>query len=280
MNKGTLVSIIVRTCGKPDVLKNALLSIRKQTYPHIEVVIVEDGPNISEQYIGDNFSDLKYIYHSTGRQMGRTKAGNIGLSLATGKYLNFLDEDDVFLENHIEVLVRILTESDADVAFALAEEHQIIVETVEPYVFRVKRKLIRYNYPFNRLLLCYMNYFPIQSIMFSKKIYRQCGGFDEELDLLEDWDLWVRYAMHTDFKKVQTVTSVYYTPYKSDQKKQREIFMHNSTDSIIEKHQKYNIELSVAEINRDMDYILNVFNKKGIWFYLKKIRNYLLYKDI
>lgn len=280
MNKGAFVSIIIRTCGKPDVLNNALQSIRNQTYPHIEVVIVEDGPNISEQYIRDNFSDLKYIYHSTGRQLGRTKAGNIGLSLATGKYLNFLDEDDVFLENHIEVLARTLTESDADVAFALAEEHQIIVESVEPYVFRVKRKLVRYNYPFNRLLLCYMNYFPIQSIMFTQKIYRLYGGFDEELDLLEDWDLWVRYAMYVDFKKAQTVTSVYYTPYKSDKKKQREIFMHNSTDSIIEKHQKYNIELSVAEINRDMDYILNVFNKKGIWFYLKKIRNYLLYKDI
>ena len=121
MEKEVLVSIIVRTCGKPDVLKNALLSIRKQTYPNIEVIIVEDGPNRSEQFIRENFSDLNYVYYATTKQQGRTRAGNIGLSLANGKYLNFLDEDDILLENHVQLLIDALTSKDAFAAYTIAD---------------------------------------------------------------------------------------------------------------------------------------------------------------
>lgn len=280
MGNDVLVSIIVRTCGKPDILKNALESIRNQTYQYIEVIIIEDGLNISEQFIKTNFSDLQYKYYATGERKGRTRAGNIGLSLANGDYFNFLDEDDILLAEHVELLLKALTVDNAKAAYAIAEEHQIKVKSQSPYIFKVKRKLVRYNHPFNRLLLCYMNIFPIQSVMFSKELYQTYGGFDEELDVLEDWDLWVRYAMHFDFKKVQTITSIYYTPYKSRKKRQREIYMKNSADFIIKKHNSYKVKLSAEQINRDMDYILNVFNNKNIWFYLKKIRNYLLYRDI
>lgn len=54
--------------------------------------------------------------------------------------------------------------------------------------------MIRYKQPFNRLLLYTFNYIPIQSIMFQKSLYEEYGGFDEKLDNLEDWDLWVRYS--------------------------------------------------------------------------------------
>ncbi len=280
MDKSVLVSIIVRTCGNTHVLGRALQSIQHQTYRNIEVIVVEDGPNLSEQFVKNSCGDLRYVYHATGKRQGRTCAGNIGMSLATGKYLNFLDEDDILLEEHVELLVDALESRDVKAAFAIAEEHQIKVQSEKPYVFRTKRKLVRYDHPFNRLLLCYMNLFPIQSVMFSRELYEKHGGFDEELDMLEDWDLWVRYASDTDFIKVSEVTSVYYTPYKGKNKRQRDAAMKKAADRILQKHELYPINLSAGQINRDMDYILNVFNRKGLWFYLKKVRNYLLYRDI
>lgn len=123
MVEQALVSVIVRTCGKTDVLKNALSSICNQTYTKIEAVIVEDGPNISESYIHEHFRNLTYQYHCTEKNIGRTKAGNQGLLLAKGKYINFLDEDDILLETHVEKLVTALDSSQAKVAYGIAEEH-------------------------------------------------------------------------------------------------------------------------------------------------------------
>lgn len=279
--KKPLVSIIVRTCGRPQVLANALKSIQSQQYSAIETVVIEDGPeNISEQFIRTNFSDMKIIYHCTSHKCGRCKSGNIGLKLAKGEYLNFLDDDDILLPNHVDILVRQLESAHYSAAYTIAEEHQSTAGPNCPPEGYVRRKLVRYRQPFNRLLLCYMNYIPIQSIMFRRKLYQELGGFDEEMELLEDWDLWVRYAAHYDFLYIPTVTSVYYTPYKGRQKQKREHEMHKAMEIALEKYRRYPMELSAAQISQDMDYILNTFNKKGFLFYMQKIRNFLLYRDI
>ena len=206
--KTPLVSVIIRTCGRPQVLANALKSIQAQRYPAIEVVVIEDDKNISEKYIKENFSTLNVSYHCTNHKCGRCKSGNLGLALARGEYLNFLDDDDILLPNHVETLARRLEDTHYLAAYAIAEEHQIVTDRRCPPGKRVRRRLIRYKQPYNRLLLCYMNYIPIQSIMFHRKVYDELGGFDEQMDLLEDWDLWVRYSAHYDFLYVPTVTSV------------------------------------------------------------------------
>ena len=275
----TLVSIIIRTCGKTSILKNALDSVVRQSYPNIEVVIIEDGQNISEQFIRSNYPHLNCHYYYTGKRTGRTHAGNLGLQYATGQYFNFLDEDDILLPEHVSLLVKALTEEPYKVAYSVAREDQIHIKSTEPYIFQVKRSLIRYNHPFNRLLLCYMNLFPIQSVMFDRTLYEQYGGFDETLDVLEDWDLWLRYSMHCDFLRISAITSVYYTPFKSKKKQKREIALHSADEQLAVRRSAYRITLDANQISNDMDYIVNVFNKKSIWFYLQKVRNYLLYRD-
>lgn len=280
MNEDILVSILIRTCGKKGMLSKALCSIREQHYRNIEVIIIEDGEQTLESYLRNNFNDLNYIYYATGKRTGRTHAGNTALSMSHGKYLNFLDEDDILLPDHVLLLVDALRCNNARIAYSIAEEHQIKVISQDPYCFKVKRKLIRYKHPFNRLLLCYMNLFPIQSVMFEKTLFEQYGGFDEKLDVLEDWDLWLRYAIQCDFLFVQEVTSVYYTPYKGRKKRIRQSTLNKAGDIAANKYSQYLLTLSAEQINRDMDYILNVFNKKKVLFYLQKMRNFILYRDI
>ena len=79
-----LVSIIIRTCGRPEVLNIAIESVRKQRYSNIETIVVEDGENVSETYLKDNFPDMNFSYTCTGEKKGRCKAGNIGLEMARG----------------------------------------------------------------------------------------------------------------------------------------------------------------------------------------------------
>lgn len=272
-----LVSIIIRTCNRPDVLKNAIDSVLEQTYSNIEIVIIEDGSNSAEEMLQREYANLRYQYMHTKKKSGRTVAGNLGLKNAGGEYFNFLDDDDILLPNHVKTVLEALKRENGLAAYAIAEEHQI-VSGIYPY--KVKRKFVRYNQPYSKLLLCYKNYIPIQSIMFHRSLYEMCGGFDEKLDYLEDWDMWVRYSAKCDFVFVPEVTSVYYTPYKNRKKQKRDMEMRRARQEIIEKHKDYSINMNAEEINREMDYILNIYSKTGLFFYMKKFRDFILYKDI
>lgn len=204
------VSVIVRTCDRPDVLRETLISLRAQTYPNLEIVVVEDGKDRARQMIKEEFGDLNIIYQATGEKVGRCKTGNLGLRLAGGEYLNFLDDDDVFYADHIETLVMALqNHPDHAAAYALGFETPIQVFSKEPYRYKLLTYLSTIDIPFSKVELIHHNCFPIQAVLFRRKLYEKYGGFDERLDVLEDWDLWLRYASEEQFVYVPKTTSQY-----------------------------------------------------------------------
>ena len=242
------MSIIVRTCNRPQVLKNALDSIRNQTYKNIETVVVEDGKNVSEKMIRTQYADMNIVYRATGERKGRTVAGNLGLQTATGEYFNFLDDDDILYPNHVETLLKAIQDNAVDAAYGIAEESQIVKQSDKPYRIKEKRKLIRHQQPYNRLLLYSFNYLPIQSVLFSRMFFDQCGGFDENLDVLEDWDLWVRYSLHTDFTCVKKTTSIYRVPYNRKISAERQKDLDEALAVVREKHKGYVQNISVYDL--------------------------------
>lgn len=274
-----LVSVIVRTCNRPNILKVALDSILKQTYLNIEVIVVEDGINESEEMLRKAYGELRIKYLCTKKKMGRSKAGNLALANASGKYFNFLDDDDVLYPNHIEELVRVLEVCNNRAAYGIAEESQIIIKSQNPYIIREKRKLVRYAQPFNRILLYHSNYIPIQSILFERELYDRLGGFDEKLDLLEDWDLWVRYSTMTDYTYVEKVTSMYHVPYVRKSKMSRDINLNSAKKAIQQKFGQYNLQVNVGQIHCDMDYIVKKY-KTGRWQRsMRLIVDFLMYGE-
>ena len=90
-----LVSLIVRTKDRPALLREALQSICEQTYPKIEIIVVNDGgDDVSEvilPFIGVNTTIVLVQFPVN---LGRSKAANAGLDKATGDYIAFLDDDD------------------------------------------------------------------------------------------------------------------------------------------------------------------------------------------
>ncbi|MDR0851656.1 MAG: glycosyltransferase family 2 protein, partial [Clostridiales Family XIII bacterium] len=192
-----LVSVIVRTHSRPAVLRQTLISLRRQTYDNIEIVVFEDGAPTAQAMIENEFSDLNIKYAASGEKIGRSNAGNYAIESASGKYINFLDDDDLFFADHIEVMVKYLLDTNMKAAFALANETAIIVKSKEPYEFEIISEEERYHQKFVRLLLLRSNYIPIQSMLFERELFEKYGGLDPQLDLLEDWDLWVRYALTT-----------------------------------------------------------------------------------
>ena len=99
------VSILIRTIDRPALLREALASCANQTYPALEVVVIEDGPERSRGVVEEFRGRLDIRYRATGDRVGRARAGNVALAEATGEWLNFLDDDDVLFADHVEVLV-------------------------------------------------------------------------------------------------------------------------------------------------------------------------------
>lgn len=264
-----LVSVLIRTCGRPHVLRAALNSILEQTYRNLEVVIVEDGDNVSEEMLRRDYAKLPYLYEATGQKVGRCEVGNRAMELANGKYLNFLDDDDAFFPEHIERLVDAIEHTTERAVYSIAEEHQIIPDEKEYTRSVVKHKMIRYKQPFNRLLLYTMNYIPIQSILFEKTLYEELGGLDETLDTLEDWDLWVRYSTVTDFHFVDQITSCYHTPYQRKRKQKRSAGLKDYTIPLHEKFKTYHTEISVEQVNQEMQYVIREYKNRGLMRYIR-----------
>lgn len=260
-----LVSIIVRTCGRPNVLRETLISIKNQTYKNIEVVVVEDGSNLAEKMIKNEFNDLNIKYYSFNKKVGRCKAGNKALSMASGKYLNFLDDDDLFYEDHVETLVGELENTDNEIAYSSSIETPIIVYSKKPYKYELLDEYVLLSEEFNILKLLYANITPIQCVMFSKKVYEKCGGFDEKLDALEDWDLWIRYGIEFPFKFVKKTTSIYRVPGDIKEISKRSEFLNSYLEMVREKHKNSISKINMQDVVKFYEYInIRSINRNAI----------------
>ena len=242
------ISIIIRTCpGRQGCLEMAIRSVEQQTYRPIEVVVVEDGGNeaveIIERHIGR--PGLAITYKSLEKS-GRCVAGNVGMEISSGEYLSILDDDDELYPKHCEVLIGCLN-SDAEAFAACGLAHEVVtsIESYTPYVYTEYKQYIRFNRVFNRESLWMGNYLPIQSVLFNKSLFLENGGFDVKFDVLEDWDLWVRYSCNHKFISVPEVTSMYRVPREHSKRKSRESSFRENYFHVLEKQDDLRTEVDI-----------------------------------
>lgn len=274
------ISVIIRTIGRPYVLHEALSSLENQTYKNFEIIVVEDGQEISKEFIITAFPQLNIRYYCTGVHVGRSKAGNVGLSHAKGNYLIFLDDDDAFFPDHLAVLVEALENANTKAAYSIAYEVPTETISTNPYVYKEKTQRVVFNYPFNRMRLLWRNYIPVQTILFHRDLYEQHGGFDENLELLEDWDLWIRYAMTTDFTYVPKITSKYRIPADVKSEKIRFKRFSNYLPVLREKQKDLVFTMNANRTAREMDEIINQFDRKfEHCFFYQSLHIYSLIKQ-
>jgi len=247
-----LVSVLVRTmpgCG--GRLKEAIASIAAQTYAAIHLVVVEDGGNTAQAQLEEVKASGRFqeVTYSPLPKSGRCMAGNAALAAAKGELVCFLDDDDLFYADHLEVLVNAWSEKpELGAVYALAYEVRTEIISQEPWVYKDLVHSLMFRQPFSRTLLWHHNFMPIQTVLFQRKLYETYGGFDPDLDNLEDWNLWVRYSLKHDFLMVPKVTSLYRVPASVDKALQRQAVLDDYYSKAQAKHAQLKIELSPPEI--------------------------------
>lgn len=211
------VSIAMRTTpGRQGWRREAVASVLAQTYPRIELVMIEDGGDTARSFVEHirGSTSMPIVYRALPKS-GRAAAGNQALALASGQYLAFLDDDDALFADHVETLVDALqARAEVELVYGHAWEVRTDVHCSEPlrYEERSYGSLTGYAQDYDAARMQEVNLIPIQAALFRRELYDRYGGFDESLDLLEDWNLWLRYSRFADFAYVPKTTSIYRVP--------------------------------------------------------------------
>jgi glycosyltransferase involved in cell wall biosynthesis len=189
-----LVSVIVPTYNRPKMLERALRSIQAQSVQDYEIIVVNDaGEDVSE--IVAKFDKASYYEHEENKGLAGSR--NTGLDHATGKYVCFLDDDDVLFPVHFQVLVNELDKGWVEAVYTDAYRWEN-----EVYL----RRTLSADYSLTRLYSGCPFY--VMCVMLRRDVFNG-HRFDETLPSHEDYDMWLTLSREIEFKHLPFITAAY-----------------------------------------------------------------------
>lgn len=202
------VSVVISTYNRKDRLQRALDSVFTQTFKDFEVIVVDDGSTDGTEELCKSY-DVQYkkITHF-GKD---TRPKNEGIKLAKGEYIAFLDDDNLWRPDHLQVLVNEL-DRNPEVALVYGDRWLTDEDGEIPSQLGVCSD-------YNPFLLMQRNYIDTSDVLVRKEALFNVGGFDETQKKYVDWNLWVRLNKYGyDFKRVPLVITDYHLHSKSKSK--------------------------------------------------------------
>jgi teichuronic acid biosynthesis glycosyltransferase TuaG len=185
-----LVSIIIPVFNGEKYLKECLESVCNQTYISWEIIAVNDGSTDNCECILQEYADKfskKLIIISTGNK-GVSNARNLALEYAHGKYIAFLDQDDLWLEHKLEIQVKIM-EANNRIAFLYSNYYDLNMND--------NTRIIANDVPqpSGRVFEQFLHQYPValMTVMIRKTAYDEMvEKFDPHLRIAEEYDLFMR----------------------------------------------------------------------------------------
>lgn len=195
MHPGTpdspLVSIVLPTYKRAHVLPHAIRSVLAQTYPHWELIVVDDNSPDDTPAVVQSFDDARIRYVRNEPNLKLPRALNKGFSLARGDYLTWTSDDNLFAKTAIQKMVDRLARGDCDFVYA---DYELFSETdangnpLEPRHDRLPDRLQLERG--NHIGACFL---------YTRRLYEAVGDYDPELFLVEDYDYFMRAAKRFTF---------------------------------------------------------------------------------
>jgi glycosyltransferase involved in cell wall biosynthesis len=203
-----LVSVVTRTKNRPEFLREALASVAAQTLAPIEHLVVNDG--------GDDVSGVIEPFLRAGRDVvyldpgavGRCKAANVALEAARGRWISWLDDDDLYYPDHLAELVKFAEGTGTKFVYSRAEK---ILQSFDAATGRyrdVKREPAPY-WEFSRVRLWLRGDLHFVTVLHHREIFERLGGLDESLPVLEDVEFFGRAAEEYDFRLLDRVSAAF-----------------------------------------------------------------------
>lgn len=220
---GPLVSVIVPTFNRAQLVERAARSVLEQTYADVELLVVDDGSTDDTSLRLAALSDrrLRVIGQPNG---GVARARNRGLAEARGRYIAFLDSDDWWRPEKLSHQVAAL-----EAAPSRAGLCHTAVEIRSDAAFIERRPATAQGRVFEPLLLNNNVHAPTSSGVIRREVFDAVGGFDPALPAIEDWEWLQRVARLYDLLAIDLDLTVYREDESTPEERRSRNFRANMT---------------------------------------------------
>ena len=182
------LSIVIPSYNQGEFIERTIKSIVDQRYPNLDLILMDGGSTDDTMEIVAQYSD-HFSHISSEPDGGQSAAIVKGFSLATGKYISWLNSDDTYAPGALVAMGEILA-ARPDVAFAYG--HTNIIDANDRVI--AYKKSIRFSLGVMKYAFLTV---PQMSAFWAKQLYDKVGGIDTSLRFCMDYDLFVRMAGHS-----------------------------------------------------------------------------------
>jgi glycosyltransferase involved in cell wall biosynthesis len=187
-NQNILVSVIIPCYNAARFLAQAIESVLSQTFRSFEILVIDDGSTDDTAKIITSYGDRIRYCHQENR--GTASARNLGITMAQGVFVAFLDADDIWLPNKLEIQLR-LFDREPSLGVVYSDCYSID-EDGERTGFYLQRKLAKKRDQAEEIFI--KDFIPNSSIIIRRSCFDLIGFHDETMLLSEDEDLKIRLA--------------------------------------------------------------------------------------
>jgi hypothetical protein len=181
------ISVVIPTRDRAPLLQRAILCAFDQQDVALELIAVDDGSSDGTQGLLRSIRDPRLRTLRLSPAAGVARARNEGVALARGRWIAFLDDDDLWAPHKLRAQLDVAKAARADFVYAsgfIVDEHLAVLRLLPaPTVDGLFSEILRWNVIGGP-----------STMLIRRDILERAGGFDERLSVLADWDLWARLA--------------------------------------------------------------------------------------
>ena len=200
------VSVVIPTFNSAQLVPEAIESVLRQTYKDFELIVVDDGSSDDTGVVLSEFGNRIHYFRQPNQGVGAAR--NRGLALAQGKYIAFLDADDLWSPTKLAEQIPLFEDATVGLVYS---DWAVISDRGQPSGSRLKDLHPRSGYVFDALVQC--GFILTSGTVVRRSCLDNVGNFDQTLSHAEDYDLWLRICYRW---KAQFVNKVLVTKRERD----------------------------------------------------------------
>jgi glycosyltransferase involved in cell wall biosynthesis len=182
------ISVIIPAYNAAQTIGDSIQSVLAQTYDDYEIIIVNDASPDNLDSLLNSFTSPKIKRITHPHNQGASAARNSGIQAATGKYIAFLDSDDIWFPHKLET----------QLAFMENNPDKTMKASCSSFTFkklngRTSTRTLQSSKNWNKILLGGCNVSPGSTMICERSLFSEIGLYPEELKRLEDWDWLLTY---------------------------------------------------------------------------------------
>jgi len=206
MNSRPMISVVIPTFNRGKKTIAAVESVLAQTYPNLEIIIVDDGSTDEsfqtiQRFVSQSVGESPRIVCVTQKNQGASTARNTGIANARGDYIAFLDSDDCWEPEKLDRQIKALTQLNNQCGVCFTDARLVNDSGMDMSSFQAHRR--NYKDPVGidrhaaKSLAESFSGFWISTLLVRADIARQVGGFSPDISFVEDRDFHFRLALIT-----------------------------------------------------------------------------------